>query len=88
VLAPEPLVESLAVAGVTVWLSDPVDAFDRVDQAAYLDFLEGAPSGERAIDASDLVVVQEGSPAQRLVRRAGAWSETTLLGDWLLYSRR
>ena len=88
VLAPEPLVESLAVAGVTVWLSDPVDAFARPDQAAYLDFLDGVSTGQRALDASDLVVVRDGSPPQRLVERAGGWSEAARLDDWLVYTRR
>jgi hypothetical protein len=44
VLATEPLVESLASGGVTVWLSNPIDAFSRADQAAYLDFLDGRGS--------------------------------------------
>ena len=66
----------------------PVDAFARPDQAAYLDFLDGVSTGQRALDASDLVVVRDGSPPQRLVERAGGWSEAARLDDWLVYTRR
>jgi hypothetical protein len=88
VLAPEPLVESLAVAGMTVWLCDPVDAFARADQAAYLDFLDGTAGGQRALDRADVVVVEDGSPAHGLVQRGGGWAESDRLGDWLIYVRR
>ena len=47
VLADEPLVESLAAEGVRIWLSNPIDAFDQTDQAAYLDFVSGSPPGTR-----------------------------------------
>ena len=48
VLADEPLVESLAAEGVRIWLSNPIDAFDQADQAAYLDFVSGASDRELA----------------------------------------
>jgi hypothetical protein len=72
VLAPEPLVETLAAAGVRVWLSNPIDAFSREDQAAYLDFLEGGgPAAEHALSAADVVVVNPGSASARLAARSG-----------------
>ena len=72
VLAPEPLVESLAASGVRVWLSNPIDAFSAQDQVAYLDFLSGQGSPEsRALAESDVVVAATGSPAALLARRAG-----------------
>ena len=71
VLAPEPLAEDLAAAGVTVWVSNPIDAFRPEDQAAYLDVWLGREGGRRAIAASDVVVATPGSPAHRLAVSAG-----------------
>ena len=71
VLAPEPLVEDLAAAGVTVWVSNPIDAFLPEDQAAYLDVWLGRDSGRRAIEASDVVVARLGSPALTLASSTG-----------------
>ena len=71
VLAPEPLVEELAAAHVTVWASNPIDAFRPEDQAAYLDVWLGDEGGRRAIAGSDVVVVVPGSPAARLAAGAG-----------------
>lgn len=65
VLADEPLAESLAAAGSTVWLSNPIDAFARRDQAAFLDFLSG--TGGTALGQVDVVAVTSGSPADALV---------------------
>jgi hypothetical protein len=64
-LAPEPAVESFAAAGATVWMANPIDAFQREDQAAYLDFLSGGPLAIRAVEASDIVVVPRGSQAAK-----------------------
>lgn len=69
VLAPEPLAESLAAQGATVWAADPVDAFSSVDQAAFLDFLTDGPTAGRAINASAVVVVQAGGPTERAAQR-------------------
>jgi type II secretory pathway predicted ATPase ExeA len=72
VLAPEPLVESLAAAGARVWITDPLDAFTAQDQDAYLDFLLGNAAGaRRALDAADLVVTLHGSAQAQLALRAG-----------------
>lgn len=67
VLAPSPLSEALAVAGVTLWAGNPLDAFRPRDQAAFLDFVDGLPGGRAAIDRADVVVVEQGSAAERLV---------------------
>lgn len=66
VLAPEPLAEDLAAAGVTVWVSNPIDAFQRADQAAYLDVWLGRGDGRRAIAESAVVVAAPESPAFKL----------------------
>jgi hypothetical protein len=65
VLAPAPLVESLAARGVTVWAGNPLDAFTPEAQRAYLDFIAGKPGMEPAVEGSDLVVVVEDSASDR-----------------------
>lgn len=67
VLAPAPLSESLAAAGVRLWAGNPLDAFRHEDQAAYLDFLSGRTGMARAVTASDLVVTRSGSAADDVV---------------------
>jgi hypothetical protein len=88
VLAPEPLVESLVAAGMTAWACNPIDAFDRDVQMAYLDFSElGDP--ERAIEVSDgaitAIVVEKDSDAARSMDRRGDFERQRLTDDWLLY---
>lgn len=62
VLAPEPLAEWLAADGLTVWASDPIDAFSPADQRAYLAFVGGQGSWARAADGSGVVVLGPGGP--------------------------
>ena len=72
VLAPEPFAETLAEAGVRVWLSNPIDAFGRQDQDAYLDFVAGhGPAATRALSAADIVVAEPGSKPESLATQAG-----------------
>ncbi len=90
VLAPAPLVEALAVCGVTVWVSDPIDAFTPADQSAYLAFLSGAPGWvDRIPTMVGVVIVTRSSPqADELHLRgfipmdAGSASER-----WTVYRR-
>ena len=88
VLAPEPLAESLAVAGVTVWAADPIDAFDHDVQRAFLDFLDGGPDATRAVAASDAVVVEEGSEAEELMASQDGFDSEPLVDGWVLHVRR
>lgn len=74
-LAPAPAAESFAAAGATLWLANPIDAFQRDDQAAYLDFVGGGVGASRAVSSADVVVVQAGS---RLAKRL---ESTTRLQD-------
>lgn len=72
VLATEPLAETLAASDVRVWLCNPIDAFDRADQAAYLDFIAGhGPGTSRALAAAGIVVAEAGSKSERLASQAG-----------------
>jgi hypothetical protein len=87
VLAPSPLAEALAVAGVRLWAGNPLDAFRTPDQAAYLDFLDGRGSASRAVESSNVVVVREGSPPESVVADDPAFTPRDCGGDWLCYVR-
>ena len=88
VLAPEPLAESLAVEGVTVWVSDPIDAFRPSDQAAYLDFLQGGgPGAGRALAAAEVVVVGAGTAAEQLTQRSQEFRVAGRWRSWHIYER-
>ncbi|GGN09592.1 hypothetical protein GCM10009721_41860 [Terrabacter tumescens] len=87
VLAPEPLAESLAVAGARVWASNPLDAFAHADQTAYLAFMAGDSQGAaRGLAASDVVVALPGSPQEEVARSAG-FRSATVVGAYHLLTR-
>ena len=88
VLAPEPLAESLALEGVTVWAADPIDAFAPEDQRAFLDFLEGGDEAVRAVDGSDAVVVEDDSDAAELMASQDGFESSPLMEGWTLYLRQ
>lgn len=88
VLAPEPAVESLAVHGVRVWLSNPIDAFSKDDQRAYLDFMSGRPGMMRAVNESEAVVVSAGSPPDGVMAELADFEVYELAAPWLIYVRR
>jgi hypothetical protein len=89
VLADEPVVESLAAEGVRIWLSNPIDAFQRSDQAAYLDFVSGAVTGnsEALVDAAEVVVVRAGGPADGLVSTDAGFAPERSVAGWTVYTR-
>ncbi|MGO4604097.1 hypothetical protein [Terrabacter sp. 2YAF2] len=87
VLVAEPLAESLAAAGATVWASNPLDAFTQADQTAYLAFMNGdSPAAQLALQRSDLVVALPGSKQERLARQGG-FTQSTTHGAYLLLRR-
>lgn len=87
VLAPAPLSESLAVAGVRLWAGNPLDAFAHEDQAAYLDFLDGRSGARVAIEESDVVVVRADSPQAELVADDPAFVARECEGEWVCFVR-
>ena len=88
VLAPEPLAESLAVEGLTVWAVDPIDAFSPPDQVAFMDFLDGGDAAVRAVNSSDVVVVKDNSEAAELMDSMDGFDAKSLTDGWALYVRQ
>ena len=80
VLASEPLAETLAQAGVTVWAANPIDAFPREVQGQFLDFLH---DGTVPVDpAIGLVVV--GEDAAPAVEQGGRWTPSLRVDGYVL----
>ena len=71
VLAEGQIAEQFALAGGRIWVGNPIDAFSRPDQAAYLDWLAGSPDGRRALVWQvDVVLVSRGSATQKLMAQS------------------
>ena len=68
ILAEPATAERIALAGGKVWISNPLDAFSRVDQRAYIDWLQGKRSGDRLLREAEVVVVSAGSSAAQRLR--------------------
>jgi hypothetical protein len=68
ILAEALLAEQVALAGGTVWLANPLDAFEPQDQRLYLNWLEGRPSGDDALADAVIVLVHQGSDADERLR--------------------
>ena len=80
VLASEPLAETLAQAGVTVWAANPIDAFPREVQGSFLDFLhDGTVPDDPAIGL--VVVAEEAAPA---VEGGGGWVASRAVDGYVL----
>jgi hypothetical protein len=86
VLAEPALSERLALAGGRVWIGDPIDAFARADQDAYLAWLTG-DSGT-ILGRVQFALVQRGSAADRLVRANAGFVRVAGDARALLYRRR
>jgi hypothetical protein len=65
VLAQDQLGEQLALAGGRIWIGNPIDAFPRGDQAAYVAWAEGRPEGATALSHVDVVLVARHGSAER-----------------------
>jgi hypothetical protein len=70
VLAEDIFAEQIALDGGRIWIGNPIDAFSKRDQLAYLDWLQGQRTAWRTIGVHIRVVLTSpGSPANRLMRR-------------------
>jgi hypothetical protein len=88
VLASDTLAERVALDGGMIWLGNPIDAFPRRDQAAYLDWLEGRRAGLRAlVPAVHVVVVSRDSASARLMASADGFALIARDPAALLYER-
>ena len=83
VLADEPLAETLAQAGITVWAANPIDAFPRSVQADFLDFLHDGRVPTRA--DVEVVVIDEARVDKALA--AAGWVESARLAGYRVLTR-
>lgn len=88
VLAEPALAEQVAASGGRIWVGNPLDAFPRSDQKLYLDWVEGAPSGDAALSrAPRVVIVRPGSPAEERLRGNGSLAELVRDENAVVYGR-
>ena len=88
VLADGSIDEQVALAGGRIWAGNPIDAFSRPVQAAYLDWLAGEASGRQALAASvRVVLVSRGAPTATLMARMPGFTVTGEDGSAVLYER-
>jgi hypothetical protein len=87
VLADAEDAEQLALDGRRVWISNPVDAFDRHDQRLYLDWLRGRPAGDALLRRHGVVLVTVDSPSQKRLAHMRAFREVGHDSAAVLYRR-
>jgi hypothetical protein len=87
ILAEDVLAEQVALAGGTIWIGNPIDAFARADQRLYLDWLQGKPSGDAAVGRAGLVLVHRNTPAHRRLEARDDVRDVARDGSVLLYLR-
>jgi hypothetical protein len=69
VLAEPVPAEQVAVAGGTVWVANPLEAFRHSDQRLYLDWAGGKAAGSAAVEHAQLVLVLRDTAAGRAAAR-------------------
>jgi hypothetical protein len=88
VLADGSIDEQVALAGGRIWAGNPIDAFSRRVQAAYLDWLAGNARGASAVTpAVQIVLVARGSETQALMARMPGFIAARTDGGAVLYQR-
>jgi hypothetical protein len=80
--------ERLALDGRRVWISNPIDAFDRADQRLYLSWLAGKPAGDAILRGRDVVLARVDSNPQRRLALNAAFREVARDRSSVLYERR
>jgi hypothetical protein len=89
VLAGGGIEEQVALAGGSIVVGDPIDAFPAPAQRAYLDWLDGGRGGlERLQSGVRVVLVLRGSGAQRVMAGDPAFALAGQDRQALLYARR
>ncbi len=88
VLAEPALAEQVAAGGGRIWVGNPLDAFSRSDQKLYLDWVDGARSGDAALTrAPRIVIVRPGSPAAERLQGNGSVEELVREENAVVYRR-
>ena len=87
ILADSEDAEQLALDGRRVWIANPIDAFARNDQRAYLSWLQGRGAGDTLLRRHDVVLVQVDSKAQQRLARDDAFREVERDAVAVLYKR-
>jgi hypothetical protein len=68
VIADSMLAEQVALAGGRVWVANPIDAFSRADQRAWIAWLEGRPAGDALlVHVPRVAFVQRGGATERRI---------------------
>jgi hypothetical protein len=67
ILAEDTIGEQVALAGGRIWVGNPIDAFSRRDQAAYVDWEQGKAGGRAALAATRVAIVFLSSASRQLV---------------------
>jgi hypothetical protein len=80
--------EQFALRGDLIWIGNPLDAFARDEQRAYLAWVRGVPSGDSALAAVRVALVPRGSPAQRRLAAKPGFRELGRDETAVLYERR
>jgi hypothetical protein len=88
ILADDINAEALALDGRRVWISNPLDAFRRPDQRAYLDWIAGRRSGDVLLRVFHVALVTKDSDAERRLAHAAGWHEAGRDRQAVLYIRR
>lgn len=89
VLAGGGIDEQVALAGGKVVVGDPIDAFPRSAQAAYLGWLNGSRAALRQLESGvRIVLVMRGTRAQRLMAHAPGFAPAGDDRQAILYARR
>jgi hypothetical protein len=88
ILADSEDAERLALDGRRVWISNPIDAFDRTDQRLYVSWLTGLPAGDALLRNRRVVLVRRGSAPQHRLADNSSFREVGRDSASVLYARR
>ncbi|MGA9859056.1 MAG: hypothetical protein WBQ18_14420 [Solirubrobacteraceae bacterium] len=87
VLADGSIDEQVALAGGHIWAGNPIDAFSRPVQSAYLDWLAASPGAAAATAGVRVVLVTRGSQSQALMARMPGFVAARADRSAILYER-
>jgi hypothetical protein len=79
--------EQFALDGRRVWIANPLDAFSRLDQRRYLDWLNASPAGDVLLREATAVVVARGSAPQQRLERDHSFRRAALDARAVVYVR-